>query len=129
MALAEFRHHITRYLEFSDQSARTAGLEPKQYHLLLAIRGLSEDVEPTVGTIARQLRLRPNSTVELIDRAEANAIVARQRVGGHVLVQLTSKGEKLLRQIVAERLEDLHVAGPSLVKALRRLMRPQTRKT
>jgi DNA-binding MarR family transcriptional regulator len=127
-ALAEFRYHIRRYLEFSDESAKRAGLEPKQYQLLLAIRGLPLSDEPTVGTLAKQLRIRPNSTVELINRAEANKFVSRHRVGGRVFVRLTSQGEKVLESMVAERLEDLHVAGPGLVSALRRLMRTKANK-
>ena len=52
-ALAEFRYHIGRYLDFSDQAARAAGIEPGQYQLLLAIRGLPKTVEPSVGALAQ----------------------------------------------------------------------------
>ncbi len=33
--LAEFRHHIERYLDFRDQAAKAAGPEPRQDPLLL----------------------------------------------------------------------------------------------
>ena len=65
-ALAEFRYHIRKYLDFSDQAAKSAGLEPKQYQLLLAVRGLPDDAEPTVKALAHQLQTRHHSTVELI---------------------------------------------------------------
>jgi len=120
-ALAEFRYHIRRYLDFSDQAARAAGIEPKQYQLLLAIRGLTDDVEPSVGALAHQLRSLHHSTVELINRAEINGLVTRSRNGTHVLVQLTKKGERFLRRAVEERLQELRVAGPVLVKALQEL--------
>ena len=120
-ALAEFRYHIQHYLDFSDQAARAAGIEPKQYQLLLAIRGLPEDTEPTVGALAHQLRNRHHSTVELINRAETNGLVTRSRIGTHVLVRLTKKGERFLTRAVEERLQELHVAGPVLVKALQEL--------
>ena len=120
-ALAEFRYHIGRYLDFSDQAAKAAGIEPRQYQLLLAIRGLPEDVEPTVGALAHQLRSRHHSTVELINRAEANDFVHRSRAGARVLVRLTGKGERVLTRAVEQRLEELRVAGPVLVKALRLL--------
>jgi DNA-binding MarR family transcriptional regulator len=120
-ALAEFRYHIGRYLDFSDQAARAAGIEPRQYQLLLAIRGLPKTVEPTVGALAQQLRRHHHSTVELINRAETNDLVRRSRVGAHVLVRLTRKGERVLTQAVEERLEELRVAGPVLVKALQHL--------
>jgi DNA-binding MarR family transcriptional regulator len=88
-ALAEFRYHIGRYLDFSDQAAKAAGIEPRQYQLLLAIRGLPETVEPTVGALAQQLRSHHHSTVELINRAEANDLVQRSRDGTRVLVRLS----------------------------------------
>src|SRR6185295_13256303 len=90
-ALAEFRYHIRHYLDFSDKAARAAGLEPRQYQLLLAISGLPEDVEPTVSALAQQLRTKHHSTVELINRAEQNGFVQRLRNGNFVLVQLTKK--------------------------------------
>ena len=120
-ALAEFRYHIRRYLDFSDQAAKAAGLEPKQYQLLLAIKGLPEDVSPTVGVLAEQLHIRHHSTVELINRAETNHFVERTRVGNYVLVRLTRQGERVLAQAVEKRLRELHVAGPILVDALQQL--------
>ena len=120
-ALAGLRHHISRYLDFSDQAAKAAGIEPRQYQLLLAIRGLPETVEPTVGALAQQLRSHHHSTVELTNRAEANDLVQRSREGTRVLVRLTRKGSRVLTQAVEERLEELRVAGPVLVKALQQL--------
>jgi DNA-binding MarR family transcriptional regulator len=122
-ALAEFRYHIRHYLHFSDQAARAAGLEPRQYQLLLAVRGLPEDVLPTVSVLAHQLRIRHHSTVELVDRAERNGLVARSRSGNYVLIRLTKKGDRSLARAVEKRLEDLRSAGPALVKALQTLVR------
>ncbi len=121
-ALAEFRYHIGRYLDFSDQAAKAAGIEPRQYQLLLAIRGLPEAFEPTVGALAQQLRSRHHSTVELINRAETNGLVERSRAGTHVLVRLTRKGERVLAHAAEERLEQLQVAGPVLVNTLQQLI-------
>jgi DNA-binding MarR family transcriptional regulator len=121
-ALAEFRYHIRRYLEFSDQAAKAAGLEPRQYQLLLAIRGLPDDVDPTVGVLAQQLHAHHHSTVELINRAESNDLVRRLRAGTRVFVRLTKKGERVLARIVDKRLQQLRVAGPALVKSLQQLI-------
>ena len=122
-ALAEFRFHIRRYLDFSDKAAKSAGMEPKQYQLLLALRGLPEDREPTVGTIAGELHLRHHSAVELIDRAERNRLVKRNRSGTHVSVRLTKRGERMLMDAVEKRLQELRTAGPILVQTLQRLIR------
>jgi DNA-binding MarR family transcriptional regulator len=121
-ALAEFRYQIRRFLYLGDQIARGAGIEPKQYQLLVAIRGLAEGTAPTIGALAEQLRLRHHSTVELVNRAEKKGLVARSRDGARVFVGLTKKGERILAKAVKERLKELRVDGPILVKALQRLI-------
>jgi hypothetical protein len=39
-ALAEFRYQIRVFMNGSEAAARNAGLEPQQYLILLALRGL-----------------------------------------------------------------------------------------
>jgi DNA-binding MarR family transcriptional regulator len=123
-ALSDFRQNIHDYLDFSDRAAKGAGIEPRQYQLMLAIKGLPAEMEPTVGILAARLRVRHHSAVELIDRAERNGLVSRERSanGRYVRVQLTSKGTQTLERAVAARLEELQSAGPILVNALRRLL-------
>ena len=41
-ALAELRYRIRRFLHFSEQAARAAGLEPQHHQLLLAVKGLPD---------------------------------------------------------------------------------------
>jgi DNA-binding MarR family transcriptional regulator len=101
-------------------------LEPKQYQLLLAIKGLPEGVSPTVGILAERLHTRHHSTVELVNRAEANKLVERTRAGSYVLVHLTKRGERVLERAVEKRLKQLRIAGPILVDALQQLNGNQT---
>ena len=122
-ALSEFRYHLLGYLNFSDQAARTAGLEPRQYQLLLAIRGLDEDTRPTIGVLAERLHIRHHSAVELVNRAEANGLVRRNRQGSYVELDLTAKGSRVLTRAVQKRLKQLEVAGPILVRTLQQLIR------
>lgn len=126
-ALAEFRYHIRQYLHFSDQAAKAAGLEPKQYQLLLAVRGLPDGVSPTVSALAHQLRTRHHSTVELVNRAERNGLVKRSRKGNYVMVRLTKQGERTLARVVDRRMKELRTAGPVLVKALQQLINSHER--
>jgi DNA-binding MarR family transcriptional regulator len=121
-ALAEFRHHIRKYLDFSDQLAKKLGLEPQQYQLMLAIKGLPEGIDPTIGALAHQLQIRHHSAVELADRAEKNGLIERDRTGTYVFLHLTKQGERILARAVEERLEELRVAGPLLVKTLQKLI-------
>jgi len=123
-ALAEFRYELRRYLALSDHAARSVGLHPGQYRLLLMLKGLPDGIEPTIGNLAERLGLRHHSTVELVDRLEKRGLIYRERNERHrsfVFVRISPKGESILRRVVASRKVDLKKAGPVLVKALNTL--------
>src|SRR3989442_7589377 len=101
-ALAEMRYRIRKFVGEGDAVARAAGLEPQQYLLLLALRGLPEGVEATIRTLAERLALKHHSAVELIDRLETHGYVRRSRNPDdrrQVLVALLPRGEKMLEQV------------------------------
>src|SRR5271169_3462761 len=110
--LAEFRYQIRRFLHFSEQAARRAGLEPAQHQLLLAVKGHAG--EPTVGDLAERLQLRHHSVVGLIDRLAESGLVRRNRAGGdrrQVRVRLTPKGDAVLRKLSLDHRAELGAAG------------------
>jgi DNA-binding MarR family transcriptional regulator len=125
-ALAEFRHQVRRFLHSADQAARAAGIEPKQYQLLLAIRGIPENTAPTIGNLADQLHLRHHSAVELVNRAETKGFVGRSREGTRVFVRLTRKGHRILEKAVEGRLQQLRIDAPAFVKAMQALFPPHS---
>jgi DNA-binding MarR family transcriptional regulator len=64
-----------------------------------------------VGDIANYLLLKPHSTVELIDRAEAAGFVLRTSDpddGRLVRVILTAHGDKVLNKLTLAHLKRLH---------------------
>jgi len=124
-ALSELRYLIRRFLQEGDETARQAGLEPQQYLLLLAIRGLQTGQGISIRTLADRLALRHHSTVELIDRMEAHGFVKRTRGREdrrQVLVSLQPRGEKLLEKVVAQRLVELRSHGRALVESIGKLL-------
>jgi DNA-binding MarR family transcriptional regulator len=125
-ALAELRYQIRRFLYFSEQAARDAALEPRQHQLMLALKGLPRGVRPRIGELAERLQIQHHSTVELVNRLAAGGYVRRQRAGDdrrEVLLSLTPKGEKVLRELSLHHKAELRMQGPALVNALRRAMR------
>ena len=54
-ALAELRYRIRLFLKEGDAAARISGLEPQQYLMLLAIRGLSPEQPSKIQTFAERL--------------------------------------------------------------------------
>src|SRR6201981_369878 len=125
-ALAELRYRIRLFLKEGDAAARVAGLEPQQYLMLLAVRGLAPEVQPKIQTFAERLALKHHSAGELVDRLEQRGFVRRTRSKEdrrQVLVSLLPRGEKLLERVVQQRIGELRASGRELVKAIDALLR------
>ena len=123
--LGEFRYQIRRFVRFSEQVARGAGIEPQQHQLLLAIKGLPEGRRATISNLAERMQLQHHSTVELVDRLEERGLVERCRDEEdqrRVLVRLTQEGEEALNNLSRHTLTELRSIGPGLVSALNRLI-------
>jgi len=124
-ATAEFRYQIRRFLRASEQIARSYGLNPQQYQLMLALKGLPDDHTGTIGELAERLQIQHHSTVELADRLSAKGLVRRKRDSQdrrQVLLELTSKGEKTLRDLALHHRDELRSTGPELVGALKAVL-------
>ena len=124
-AMAELRYQIRRFLRFSENAAREAGVEPQQHQLLLAVRGLPDDLKPTIGALAERMQLQHHSTVELVDRLVDRGFLCRLRATDDrrkVLVKLTHDGEEFLKKLSLHHLEELQSTGPKFVKILQTLI-------
>jgi len=125
-SLAELRFQIRRFLRFSECAARSAGLEPRQHQLLLAVKGLPSGVRPRISAVAERLQIEHHSAVELSNRLASRGYIRRERGGKdrrEVLLSLTPKGERVLRELSLHHRKELRSQGPALVTALRRAMR------
>jgi DNA-binding MarR family transcriptional regulator len=121
LALADFRHEIRRFLNFSEAAARKAGIEPHQHQALLAIKALPVGQLATIGFLAERLQIQHHSAVELADRLETKHLVRRYRGQldrREVILELTRRGEELLRKLSLSHRDELRSAGPKLVEAL-----------
>jgi DNA-binding MarR family transcriptional regulator len=120
-ALADFRYEIRRFLNFSENAARAAGIEPHQHQALLVIKGLPANHVATVGVLAERLQIQHHSAVELTDRLESNGLIRRARSQTdrrEVLLGLTLRGEKLLQKLTLTHRAELQLLGPKLVAVL-----------
>jgi DNA-binding MarR family transcriptional regulator len=137
-ALADFRFQIRRFLHFSEEAARSEGLEPQQHQFLLTVRALtgsrsgsrggsrSGSSGPTVGEIARHLLIRHHSAVGLADRLVEHGLVERVRGEGdrrQVRIQLTTLGENAIMRLSTTHRAALWSTGPLLVESLAALLR------
>jgi DNA-binding MarR family transcriptional regulator len=124
-ALAAFRHEIRKFISFSEQAARDAGIEPQQHQLMLAVRGLPERMRPTIGAIAERLCVQHHTAVALVDKLEERRLILRERSEAdrrEVLLRVTYDGEALLRTLSTLHRLQLETVGPNMVRALERVL-------
>jgi DNA-binding MarR family transcriptional regulator len=124
-ALAEFRYQIRRFLHFSEQTARKAGLEPQHHQLMLAVKGAGEQTEPRIAYLAERLQLQHHSVVELVDRLAKRGLIQRTRSQEdrrEVHVKLTPRGERILKQLTLDHGVELRTAASALIAALKKVM-------
>jgi len=125
-ALAEFRRQIRRFLHFSETTAKEHGMEAQQHQLLLAVRGLPEDVNPTIGELAARLCIQHHSAVELVNRLEKAGAIARHAGAEdkrEVWIRLTPAGRATLRKLALAHRAELERSGPKLARALLHVLR------
>lgn len=120
-AIAAFRYELRRFLAFSEAAATAAGVPPQQHQALLAIAGHAGAGPPSVGTIAEQLLIAPNTAAELVTRMVAAGLVTKTASGQdrrRAELSLTGKAFDLLDRLTAVHLEELRLLEPALRRAV-----------
>ena len=115
--LLQLRTRLRRFLRWSEEQARAAGLTPAQHQLLLAVRGHADPHGPTIGELADYLVIRHHSAVGLVDRAVAAGLVRRGPDPAHnsaVRVTLTAAGTAKLDELTETHLQELAHLGPTI---------------
>jgi DNA-binding MarR family transcriptional regulator len=111
--VAQFRESLRRFMRRSERVARTSGLTPQRYLLLLMVKGAPDGSEQsTVTELAERLQLAQSTVTELVRRAEEVGLLEREqsaRDGRVAYLRLTAEGEKRLGRaftdLAAERRE------------------------
>ena len=122
--LAAFRYALRRFMRFSERAAQKAGITPQQHQALLAIKGFPGRDTVSVSELAEWLQLRHHSTVELVNRLEAQGFVERTPATDdrrQVNVSLTAQGEEMLAALSAAHRAELRQIGPELNALLTQL--------
>jgi DNA-binding MarR family transcriptional regulator len=115
--LLELRTGLRRFLRWSEEQAKAAGLTAAKHQLLLAVKGHPNPSGPTIGEIADYLVLRHHSAVGLVDRAEKDGLVRRTpdpQSRSVVRVTLTAVGEAKLDALAEAHLQELAHLAPTM---------------
>lgn len=102
--LAQFRYQLRRFLRFSENTARAAGVTPQQHQLMLGVAGFNGRGWTTISELAEFLQERHNAVVGLVDRARDRGLVIKKSVAADarlVRVELTQEGSRILGKLAA----------------------------
>jgi len=116
-ALAAFRYSLRQFLSFSESAAAEAGITPRQYQALLAIKGFPGRDSVTIGELAEQLQIAHHSAVGLADRLGAQRLITRiasSEDRRQVYVTLTIHGLQVLDKLANAHQDELRRLGPRL---------------
>jgi DNA-binding MarR family transcriptional regulator len=119
--LADFRHQLRLFLQFSEKAAARFELHPQQHQLLLQIAGIPDGGQATVGYATERLGLRHNTVVELSKRSEEAGLLTRKQSADdrrRVILKLTPKGRAILRALSEDHARELNELAPQLIRAL-----------
>lgn len=113
--LAAFRGAMREFLHFSEQAAAAKGLTSQHYQALLILRGAPDGVPVTINDMARQLLIKHNSAVGLIDRLALEGLVERERGLADrrkVELLLTAHGRSVLASLAGTHRQELKRIAP-----------------
>ena len=128
--LAAFRHALRQFLRFSEQAAAGVGLTGQHYQAMLAVRAWTGEGPFTIADLARQLLIKHNSAVELVDRLVKEDLLARAASTEDrrkVELRLTARGRQVLAKLAGVHRAELQRVAPVIQGFLRAISGPGSR--
>jgi DNA-binding MarR family transcriptional regulator len=118
--LAAFRAALREFLHFSEDAAARVGLTAQHYQAMLMLRARVE--EPvTINDLARELLIRHNSAVGLVDRLVGEGLVVREASKADrrkVELRLSARGRQVLAKLAGMHRRELERIGPVLKRLI-----------
>jgi DNA-binding MarR family transcriptional regulator len=118
-ALARFRQALRNFMAFSDSMLESAGLGPRRYQAMLAVRARAGGERLSVGELADLLLIKPNTAAELVNRLEDAGLVERVRDRmdkRRALLTLTPEGARRLDEVAQHHLAKLEESRAAFLK-------------
>lgn len=108
--LSDFRYQLRRFLHWSEELTRAAGVTNLQYLLLLHLKGHAEREWATISELAERLQAKHHGVVALVNRCEKLGYIERRpgrSDGREVEIHLVPKGEKLVQRLARQHRDEL----------------------
>jgi DNA-binding MarR family transcriptional regulator len=125
--LAAFRQGLREFLRFSEEAAEREGLSTQHYQAMLILRACPEGERVTINDLARQLLIKHNSAVGLVDRLVKEGLARRSASSADrrkVELALSSRGRQVLAKLAATHRAELERIGPELKRLIAAVLRP-----
>lgn len=109
-AIADFRYQLRKFVRYSEELARDAGITPLQYLLLLQTHGQPGRDWATITELAERLQAKHHGVVSLVDRCEQAGLIRRTPCpddGRQVRIHVTPKGLRKLEKLALRHREQL----------------------
>jgi DNA-binding MarR family transcriptional regulator len=122
-SLAGFRSALRRFLVFSEEATRTRGVTAQQYQAMLAIKA-RKGGEISMGDLAKELLLKPNGAVQMMDRLCKMGLAERRTPKSNlrsVNLSLTETGTALLLDLAELHLGQLNQRRKQWADVVRQL--------
>ena len=126
--LAAFRQGLREFLRFSEEAAEREGLSTQHYQAMLILRACPEGARVTINDLARQLLIKHNSAVGLVDRLVKEGLARRSASSADrrkVELELSSRGRQVLAKLAATHRAELERIGPELKRLIAAVLRPE----
>jgi DNA-binding MarR family transcriptional regulator len=119
--LAAFRRALRGFLRFSEAAAGRVGLTGQHYQVMLVLRAAPVQAPVTINDLARELLIKHNSAVGLVDRLAAQDLLVRSRQPQDrrkVSLKLTRNGERTLDRLASVHRAELQGSSRRLADVL-----------
>jgi DNA-binding MarR family transcriptional regulator len=119
--LAAFRGAVREFLHFSEEAAAKAGLTTQHYQAMLILRACPEGRSVAINDLARELLIKHNSAVGLVDRLVREGLVAREVAPEDrrkVVLRLSGRGRQVLAKLAGMHRRELERIGPLLKRLI-----------
>jgi DNA-binding MarR family transcriptional regulator len=128
--LAAFRGALREFLRFSEDAAAREGLTTQHYQAMLILRACPEGGSVAISDLARQLLIKHNSAVGLVDRLVGERLVSREASASDrrkVELRLSGRGRQVLARLAAMHRRELERLGPLLKRLIAEVLRDPRR--
>lgn len=123
--LVDFCFRVQEFLRTRRAFAKSEGLDPREYELLLMLKALAGRRSVNVSLIAENLFVHHHVAAGLVKDLANRGLVSTQRSQRDrrsLSLHLTAQGESLLERIVVRSVDGLASEGPQMISSLGKIL-------